>query len=285
VGQGLSLPEFLSPSSGQGQALPLQFMSSPHIGFGRSESVAIIHLNRPEKLNTLTWEMILALSDLFANLDQQPELRAVILTGAGDKAFCAGTDIVEIAGLDNDQAREVSERGHALCNQIESCGVPVIAAVNGIAAGGGCELALACHLRLTADNAQFSLPETKLGIIPAYGDTQRLAHEIGEGRALEMMLMGRIVSAEEALRLGLVNRVVPRDQLMTQAVSLASEIAQLAPLAIRACLEAVTEGTRLPLAEGLKLEAKLFASLFATEDVREGTSAFLEKRTPVFKGE
>ena len=229
--------------------------------------------------------MTLALSDLFANLDQQPELRAIILTGSGDKAFCAGTDITELAGLDNDQAREVSERGQALCNQIETCGVPVIAAVNGIAAGGGCELALACHLRIAAAGAQFSLPETKLGAIPAYDGRQRLARTIGEGRALEMMLTGRPVSAEEALRFGLVNRVVPGDQLLKQAEALAQEIAQLAPLAFRACLDAVTQGTQLPLVEGLKLESKLFANLFATDDVREGTSAFLEKRAPVFKGE
>ena len=259
-------------------------MGSPFIITERSDSVAIIRLNRPEKFNALSPEMILALSDLFSNLNSQPDLRAIIITGTGDKAFCAGTDLFELAGLDDDKAREVSERGHSLSNQIESCGVPVIAAVNGIAASGGCELALACHLRIAAANAQFSLSETKLGTIPAHGGRQRLVRLIGEGRPLEMMLMGRVVSAEEALRFGLVNRVVPGNELTAQAVSLASEIAQLAPLAIRACLEAVTEGTQLPLTEGLKLEAKLFATLFATEDVREGTSAFLEKRTPVFKG-
>ena len=246
--------------------------------------MTIVRLNRPEKFNALSREMLLALSDIFTNLHNQPDLRAVILTGAGNRAFCAGTDIFEIAGLDDDEAREVSERGQSLCSQIESCGVPVIAAVNGIAAGGGCELALTCHLRIAAANAQFSLSETKLGVIPAYGRTQRVARAIGEGRALEMMLTGRVISAEEALRFGLVNRVAPANELMAQAVSLASEIAQLAPLAIRACLEAVTQGTQLPLAEGLALEAKLFASLFATDDVREGTSAFLEKRAPVFKG-
>ena len=250
----------------------------------RSGSVDIIRLNRPEKLNALSREMILALSDIFTNLNSQTDVRAVIISGAGDKAFCAGTDLTELAALDHDQAREVSERGQALCNQIESCGVPVIAAVNGIAAGGGCELALACHLRIAAANARFSLPETKLGVIPAYGGTQRLAREIGEGRALEMMLTGRTVTAEEALRFGLVNRVVRADELLAQAEGLAQEIAQLAPLAIRACLEAVTQGTQLPLAEGLALESKLFASLFVTDDVREGTSAFLEKRAPAFKG-
>jgi enoyl-CoA hydratase len=228
--------------------------------------------------------MILALGDAFTNLKQQPALRAVILTGAGEKAFCAGTDITELAGLDEAGAREVSERGQALCNQIESCGVPVIAAVNGVAAGGGCELALACHLRIASANAQFSLPEIRLGINSAYGGTQRLAREIGEGRALEMMLTGRSVRTEEALLFGLINRVAPADELLAQAEGLANEIAKLAPLAVQACLEAVTRGVELPLAEGLALEAKLFASLFATDDAREGTNAFLEKRPPVFQG-
>jgi enoyl-CoA hydratase len=259
-------------------------MVSEFISEERREPVAIIRLNRPEKLNALSAEMVSSLSDIFTNLESQRDLRAVILTGTGDKAFCAGTDITELAELDETRALEVSARGQSLCNQIEDCSVPVIAAVNGIAAGGGCELVLACHLRIAATNAQFSLPETKLGIIPAYGGTQRLAREIGEGRALEMMLTGRTVGAEEAFRVGLVNRVAPALELLAQAEALAHEIAQLAPLAIRACLEAVTQGTQLSLAEGLALESKLFARLFATDDVREGTSAFLEKRTPSFKG-
>ena len=228
--------------------------------------------------------MVLALSDIFTSLNTQTVLRAVILTGTGEQAFCAGTDITELALLDEVQAREVSERSQSLCNEIESCGAPVIAAVNGIAAGGGCELALACHFRIAADHAQFSLPETKLGVVSAYGGAQRLARETGEGRALEMMLAGRTLNAEEALQFGLVNRVAPAADLMAQAETLAHEIAQLAPLAIRACLEAVAGGNQLPLAEGLALESKLFASLFATDDVHEGTSAFLEKRAPVFKG-
>jgi enoyl-CoA hydratase/carnithine racemase len=242
--------------------------------------------------------MILVLSETFKNLEREPNLRAVILTGAGDKAFCAGTDITELAeatgsGQDSgedrareveDLAREVSERGQALCNQIEHCGVPVIAAINGIAAGGGCELALACHLRIAAVHAQFSLPETKLGLIPGYGGTQRLAREIGNGRAFELMLTGRTISANEALEFGLINRITAADELLLEANSLAREIAELAPLAIRACLAAVIKGSELPLYEGFALETKLFAGLFATEDVREGTRAFLEKRSPVFRG-
>ena len=259
-------------------------MDLPFIITERTGSFAIIRLNRPEKFNALSREMILALSEIFTNIESQPDLRALILTGEGDKAFCAGTDITELAELDKDRASEVSQRGQELCNQIESCGLPVIAAVNGLAAGGGCELVLACHLRIASPSAQFSLPETKLGIIPAYGGTQRLAREIGQGRALEMLLTGRIVSAAEALQFGLVNQIAPASGLLVAAESMAREIASLAPLAIRACLEAVIRGAELPLAEGLALEVKLFADLFASEDVREGTSAFLEKRSPVFKG-
>jgi enoyl-CoA hydratase len=258
-------------------------MASSFIISERNGSVEIIRLNRPEKRNALSREMIAALAGSFIAVAKEPDLRAIILAGAGD-SFCAGTDSGELTELDNDQGREVAERGQALCNQIENCGVPVIAAVNGVAAGGGCELALACHLRIAAADAQFSLPEIKLGVIPAYGGTQRLAREIGEGRALEAMLTGRTIPAAEALEFGLVNSVAPVAELLDRAQALAQEIAQLAPLAIHACLEAVTRGTQLPLDEGLALEAKLFADLFATEDVREGTSAFLEKRSPVFKG-
>ncbi|MGH9905579.1 MAG: enoyl-CoA hydratase/isomerase family protein, partial [Pyrinomonadaceae bacterium] len=238
----------------------------------------------PEKLNALSREMIKALSGAFAELEHQPELRAVILTGVGDRAFCVGTDISELSALDESEARETSRLGQALCDQIESFTVPVIAAINGLAVGGGCELALACHIRLASENAQFSLPETELGVIPGYGGTQRLAREIGRGRALEMVLTGRILTAAEAFQYGLINRVTDKSELLTEAESVAVEIAKLAPLAIRACLQAVTRGLELPLKEGLAIERELFASLFTTEDMREGTRAFLEKRLPIFKG-
>ena len=243
-------------------------MDSPFISTERSDSHLIIRLNHPEKFNALTREMILALSDIFISLDNEPNLRAVILTGTGDESFCAGTDITELAGPNES---ELSARGQALFSQIEGCHVPVIAAVNGIASGDGCELALACHLRIASANARFSLPEARSGIVRGYEGTLEL-------------LTGKEVSAEEALRFGLVNHVVPAVELLARAEGLAREIAQLAPLAIRACLEAVNHGTQLPLAEGFALETKLFASLFDTDDVREGTSAFLEKRSPVFKG-
>lgn len=248
------------------------------------DSIAIVRLNRPEKFNALTREMIVALTDLFTEFATQRDLRAVILTGTGERAFCAGTDISELDGIDEAAATDVSKRGQLLCDLIEECPVPVIAAINGLAVGGGCELALACHIRLATVNTRFSLPETRLGIIPGYGGTQRLTHEIGKSRALEIMLAGRDLSAEEALRIGLVNRVTDSQGLMKEAESLAQDIAKLAPLAIRACLEAVTRGLELTLEEGLALESRLFASLFATEDVREGTSAFLEKRAPAFRG-
>jgi enoyl-CoA hydratase len=258
-------------------------MNSEFISEERRESIAIIRLNRPEKFNALSREMILAISDILTNLQRDDKLRVVILTGVGDKAFCAGTDISELTNLTGSQAEEVSARGQSLCNQIEDFPVPVIAAINGIAAGGGCELALACHIRIASNNASFSLPESKLGIIPGYGGTQRLAREIGNGRAAEMMLTGRSIDVDEALEFGIINRLATGD-LPAETEALANEIARLAPLAVRACLKAITLGSDLPLAQGLALEAELFAGLFATADMSEGTRAFLEKRQPIFKG-
>jgi enoyl-CoA hydratase len=259
-------------------------MTSDSIIKERREAVAIVTLNRPEKLNALARETVAALSATFKSFENDPELRAVILTGTGDRAFSAGTDLSELIHVHADEARAVADMGQQLCNQIEQSQVPVIAAINGVAAGGGCELALACHLRLATPNARFSLPETKLGIIPGYGGTQRMTRELGRARAVELILMSGSINAEDALRFGLINRVIAASELLAAAEELAREIAQLAPLAIRACLKAVVGGSELPLAEGLALEAKLFASLFATEDMREGTRAFLEKRKPVFKG-
>lgn len=246
--------------------------------------VALVTLGRAEKLNALTRAMMDELRAVFARIEGMQEARAVVLTGAGERAFCAGTDIEELAWLDEEGAREAASRGQDVCERIEACPVPVIAAVNGLAAGGGFELALACHLRVVATHAKFSLPEIRLGVIPAYGGTQRLPRLVGKGRALEAMLNAAEISAAEAQRLGLVNRVVEASELLNEALAQADEIARQAPLAIRACLAAVTRGLEMPLAEGLALEAELFSGLFATEDMREGTRAFLEKRPPVFKG-
>ncbi|MDT5155959.1 MAG: enoyl-CoA hydratase [Acidobacteriota bacterium] len=259
-------------------------VSDFNIIYEERDAIAHVRLNRPEKRNALTRQMLERLSDIFRWLSKQGDVRAVILSGEGE-TFCAGTDIGELQSLDEAGAKRAAERGQEACDAIESCGVPVIAALNGVAAGGGCELALACHLRVAARNAALSLPETKLGIIPAYGGTQRLARAAGTGRALALMLACEEIEAEEALRLGLFNRVVERDRLLEEAEALARSINEAAaPLAVRACLEAVTRGARLTLPEGLHLEAELFSRLFSTEDVREGTRAFLEKRRPNFKG-
>jgi enoyl-CoA hydratase len=253
------------------------------IDFELRDGLARVRLNRPAKRNALTRRMLERLAEIFRGIKARTDLRAVILSGEGS-AFCGGTDIEELSALDVDGARRAARRGQEVCDLIEQCGVPVIAAIQGAAAGGGCELALGCHLRVAAIDAVFSLPETGLGVIPAYGGTQRLRRVIPQSRALEMMLTGARLMAEEALLTGLVNRVVEPAQLSSQAEALAREIIALAPLATRACLEAVLRGQDLPLAEGLALEAELFSRLFATEDMREGTRAFLEKRPPIFQG-
>ena len=264
------------------QATALQSMSQ--ILFEQTDSRAILTLNRPEKLNALTSAMKADLLSFLERLHTDERLRVVVFTGSGDKAFCAGTDIAELSELPDEQGREVSESGQRLSREFENFPVPVIAAVNGLAAGGGFELLLGCHLRIASTAATFSLPETWLGLMPAYGATQRLVREIGLGHAVEWMLTRRTISAQEAFDFGLLNRIVPPGRVLEEALSLANEIEQLSPLSIRACLKAVTEGIELPLEEGLALETELFASLFATEDAREGTRAFVEKRKPVFKG-
>ena len=248
------------------------------------DAIAYVRLERPAKRNALTRAMLERLGEIFAAVAARRDLRAVVLSGAG-KDFCAGTDIGELESLDEEGARRKAELGQRVCDAVEFCGAPVIAAVQGAASGGGFELALACHMRVASTCARFSLPETHLGVIPAYAGTQRLARAVGNGRALAAMLAGEELGADESLRLGLVNRVAAHDDLLAEAASLARAISDTsAPLAVRACLEAVTRGSRLPFDEALKLEAELFSRLFLTEDVREGTRAFLEKRKPLFKG-
>lgn len=257
-------------------------MSADCVVEERQGDIAIITLNRPEKLNALNGEMFVKLAETLQRLGSDEFLRVLVLTGAGDRAFCSGTDIDEFTSVTIHEAHEISIRGQDLCKKIERFPVPVIAAVNGIAAGGGCELVLACHLRFANTAAVFSLPEVKLAMIPGYGGTQRLPREVGLGRSCELMLTGRTVTAAEAHAIGLVNRVTSTD-VLHESITIARQIERLSASAIRACLKAVTEGVELPLAEGLALETELFAELFAGEDVREGTAAFLEKREPVFK--
>ncbi|HYN84579.1 MAG TPA: enoyl-CoA hydratase-related protein [Pyrinomonadaceae bacterium] len=246
--------------------------------------LARVTLARPARRNALTRAMLERLAEIFGQVAARPDLRAVVLGGEGE-AFCAGTDIAELSALDEEGARRASGRGQRVCELIETCGVPVVAAVRGAAAGGGCELALACHLRVAGRDARFSLPELRLGVMPGYGGTHRLARETGRARSLAVMLAGEGLGADEALRAGLVNRVVAPGEVSEEAESLARRVAEFsAPLAARACLEAVTRGARLQHDEALALETELFARLFASEDVREGTRAFLEKRRPKFEG-
>lgn len=248
-------------------------------------ALLLVRLERPAKRNALTRAMLERLDEIFAGVGARRDLRAVILSAAGPD-FCAGTDIAELEALDEAAASEKATSGQEVCDRIELCDTPVIAAVRGAAAGGGCELALACHLRVASPDARFSLPEARLGVMPAYGGTQRLARAVGRSRALAAMIAGDALGAEEAEHLGLVNRVVEPDRLFEEAEALAQAVIDnAAPLAARACLHAVTRGARLPLDEALRLEAELFSSLFATADVREGTRAFLEKRKPSFRGE
>ena len=249
-----------------------------------SPGVAVVTVSRPQVLNALNAATITELLEAFERLRDDGAVRAVVLTGAGERAFVAGADIAELARLGPAEAREVARRGNALCALIAGCGKPVIAAVNGFALGGGCELAMACTLRLAADTARIGQPEINLGIIPGYGGTQRLPRLIGAGPALEMLLTGKPVTAEEARRLGLVNRVVPAAELLDEAGALAADLAAKPPVAVKFILDAVRRGTQMSLDEGCDYEAALFGVVAATEDKREGTQAFLDKRRPEFKG-
>jgi enoyl-CoA hydratase len=247
------------------------------------QSVLSITIDRQDKLNALNSAVLSQLHSAF-DLATDNDIRCVVLTGAGAKAFVAGADIAEIRSMDDEGLARNVELGNSLMNKIEGLGKPVIAAVNGFALGGGCELALACHIRIAADNALLGLPEVSLGLMPGYGGTQRLSRLIGKGRALDMMLTGKPVNAQQAMAYGLVSRVVDPEELMTEVNKLAGKLAKAAPCAMKSILEAVLTGSEATLADGLALEAELFTGLFETEDMREGTAAFLEKRKPEFKG-
>jgi len=246
------------------------------------EGVFLVTVNRPDKLNALNAETIGELAAAFA--DPPPDARAAILTGSGEKAFIAGADIGELVEMTATGAKEVSARGQAMCDAIESCPVPVIGAVNGFALGGGLEVAMACNVRLASEKAKLGLPEVTLGIIPGYGGTQRLPRLVGLGRACEMIATGRMVDAEEAHRIGLVDRVLPADDLLTEAKKLAAKIGKNGPIAVRYAIEAATRGSGAGIAEGMELERTMFGLISSTEDMREGLKAFLEKRKPDFRG-
>ncbi len=248
------------------------------------EGIVRLTINRPKVLNALDSQVIDGLETAFASLEKDAEAKAVIITGEGEKAFVAGADIKELARLGVASAKEVAARGQSVFRRIEHFPKPVIAAVNGFALGGGCELALACHLRVASSTARLGLPEVKLGLIPGYGGTQRLPRLIGKGAALAMILTGEMVDADTALRIGLVNEVVEPGELLDRCRAIARKIIARGPLAVRAALEAVHHGFDLPQADGERLEASLFGMLAATEDTREGLTAFLEGRAPDFKG-
>lgn len=247
--------------------------------------VAYVTVNRPQKLNALNHRAIQELTDCFERIGKAREAGAVILTGAGEKAFVAGADINELAELTPTEARETALQGQALMDRIEHLGKPVVAAVNGFALGGGCELAMACTLRIASENARFGQPEVKLGIIPGYAGTQRLPRLVGKGRALEIILSGEPISAEEAWRIGLANRVVSLPELIPAAEKAIQKILANGPVAVRYALEAVHRGVEMTEADGEQLEASLFGLCCATSDMKEGTRAFLEKRPAQFKGE
>jgi len=250
----------------------------------RDGPVATITINRPKVLNALNAPTLDELRRVVLDLKRDDAVRAIVLTGAGDKSFVAGADINELAVQSPVSGREHARTGQHVFDLIENLGKPVIAAINGFALGGGCELAMACTLRLAADTAKLSQPEINLGILPGYAGTQRLPRLVGKGRALEIMLTGAPISAAAAERIGLVNRVVPAAELMAEARKLAAALAAQAPIAVRYIIDAVNTGLEMPFAEACVHEATLFGLVAATEDMREGTRAFVEKRKAVFKG-
>jgi enoyl-CoA hydratase len=259
--------------------------SFENIRYEKKDQIAFVTIARPKVLNALNTQTMLELVHAFELVRDDDDVRVAILTGEGEKAFVAGADITEFSALNAVQAEIFARRGQATFTAVENCGKPVIAAVNGFALGGGCELALACTIRIASDNARFGQPEIKLGIIPGYGGTQRLPRLIGKGLALQYILTADMVKADEALRVGLVNEVAPLSELLARAEALARRIIANAPIAARYCLDAVNKGMEMSLSEGLAYEATLFGLCFATADKKEGTQAFLEKRTAQFKGE
>lgn len=245
--------------------------------------IAIITINRPDKLNALNSDVLNELEDVVSEINERDDVKGVLITGAGDKAFVAGADIAELQDLNHWRGTVAAERGQEVFSHIENSDKPFIAVVNGYALGGGCELALACHLRVASETAVFGFPEVGLGLIPGYGGTQRLSRLIGKSRALELIITGNFIKADLALAYGLINRMAPKEELMKEATDLMCIIISKAPKAISNAIKAV-QASELEIEEGFRSEAELFGMLCDTEDFREGSSAFLEKRKPSFKG-
>jgi enoyl-CoA hydratase len=246
-------------------------------------NIFIITINRPDKLNALNKDVLAELNLALDEIEKNPEIRSAIITGAGSKSFVAGADIAEFVGLDKGQARSLAKKGQDTFARIERSVKPIVAAVNGFALGGGCELAMSCHFRFASDNAKFGQPEVNLGLIPGYGGTQRLVQLVGKGKAMELLVSAAMIDAAEAKSLGLVNYVTTQDELLTQAKKVLELINSKAPLAVAGCIKAanaVFDETK----DGYAEEIEEFANCFGTEDMKEGTSAFLEKRKPVFTG-
>jgi enoyl-CoA hydratase len=248
------------------------------------ETIARVTLNRPQVLNAMNATMFDELESSFRELAAREDVRVILLTGSGEKAFAAGTDIRELQGLDVPGGERKARRGQEVFGLIETCGEPVIALINGFALGGGCELAMACTLRIAAEGAKLGQPEVKLGLLPGYGGSQRLPRLVGPSAALKLLMTGEMIGSAEALRLGLVDEVVPGDALLGRGEDLARAIATGAPLAVNACMEAVRRGSELPLAEALEVEAVLFGRLFGTADTKEGLQAFVDKQKPTWTG-
>lgn len=252
--------------------------------FEKKNNYCIITLNRPDKLNALNFLVFDNLAEAIRIIELDPEIKAVILTGAGEKAFAAGADIVELHSSDERTGVQFSRYGSIVMYRLEKLKVPVIAAINGYALGGGCELAMACHIRFASENAKFGQPEINLGIIPGYGATQRLPKLIGRARAMELILSGKVIDAHQAERIGLVNQVFPHNELLTRTIEFVETILSKGTLAISAAIECILASDHLPLAEGLEFESQMFGKLCGTADFKEGTKAFLEKRPPKFIG-
>ena len=264
---------------------PFPRMEFTNLRLDKRPPLAVVTIDRPKVLNALNAETLAELAEAFEELASDPEIRVILLAGAGDRAFVAGADIRELAALTADEGRAFSLRGQGVFRRIETLGKPVIACIQGFALGGGCELAMACTLRLAADDARLGQPEVKLGVMAGYGGSQRLTRLVGRSEGLKLLLTGAIIDAQEALRIGLVDEVLPSAGLMRRAEALAQEIAANAPLAVAETLRAVDEGFDLPLDLALLRESVRFGGLCATADKNEGTQAFLEKRPPVWKGE